>query len=102
MEKHNKDLENIKVERDYLQANLKETNANYWNLKAYKDILNVEHNKLHSDYKNMEQTLLKQHKELEELKMQRMTYKGKLIKSMHRWTKICRSKWLLMKSCKNF
>jgi hypothetical protein len=33
MEKHNKDLENIKVERDYLQATLKEADANFWNLK---------------------------------------------------------------------
>jgi hypothetical protein len=29
MEKHNKDLENIKVERDYLQATLTQTNVNY-------------------------------------------------------------------------
>jgi hypothetical protein len=29
MEKHNKDQENIKVERDSLQAILKETDANY-------------------------------------------------------------------------
>jgi hypothetical protein len=45
MEKHIKDLENIKVKRDFLQATLKETNANYQNLKAKKDTLNVEHNK---------------------------------------------------------
>ncbi len=70
MEKHNKCLENIRVERDSLQAILKETNANYWNLKAEKDILSAEHNKLQRDYKNMEQTLLKQHKELEELRME--------------------------------
>jgi hypothetical protein len=59
MEKHNKDRENIKVERDSLQAILKETDANYWNLKAEKDILSVEHNKLKRDYKNMEHILLK-------------------------------------------
>jgi hypothetical protein len=29
MHKHNKDLENIKVERDSLQTTLKETDANY-------------------------------------------------------------------------
>jgi hypothetical protein len=29
MDKHNKDLEDIKVEEDSLQATLKETNANY-------------------------------------------------------------------------
>jgi hypothetical protein len=45
MEKHNKDLENIKVEKDFLHATLKEMNTNYWNLKAKKDILSVEHSK---------------------------------------------------------
>jgi hypothetical protein len=54
MERHGKDLENIRRERDSLQVTLKETNAKYWNLKAKKDILNVEHNKLQRDYKNME------------------------------------------------
>ncbi len=44
MEKQNKDLENIKLERDSLQAILKETYVNYQNLKAEKDILNVQHN----------------------------------------------------------
>ncbi len=67
MEKHNKDLENIRMERDSLHATLKEIDGNYLNLKANKDTLNVEHNKLHTDYKNMEWTLLKQQKELEEL-----------------------------------
>jgi hypothetical protein len=43
MDKHSKDLKNIKVERDSLQATLKEIDANYWNLKANKDIMNVEH-----------------------------------------------------------
>lgn len=70
MEKHNKGLENIRVERDSLQATLKKKDANYWNLKAEKDILSVEHNKLQRDYKNTEQTLLKQQKDLEELKME--------------------------------
>ncbi len=59
MERHGKDLENIRGEWDSLQAILKEIDANYWNLKAKKDILSVEHNKLQKDYKNMEQTLLK-------------------------------------------
>jgi chromosome segregation ATPase len=66
MEKH-KDLENIRMERDYLHATLKEIDGNYLNLKAKKDTLSVEHNKLHTNYKNMEWTLLKQQKELEEL-----------------------------------
>ncbi len=66
MEKHNKDLENIKIDKDFLQTTLKQTNTNYWKLKIKKDSLNVEHNKLQKDYKNMEQTLLKQ-QELEEL-----------------------------------
>jgi hypothetical protein len=38
-------------------------------LKAKKDSLNVEHKKLKKGYKNMEQTFLKQEKELEELRM---------------------------------
>ncbi len=70
MEKQNKDLENVKIERDSLQATLKEIDANYQNLKAKKDILSVEHNKLQRDYKNMEQIFLKQQKELEDLKME--------------------------------
>ncbi len=53
MEKHNKDLENIRVVRDSLYATLKLTNANYWNLKPNKDFLSVEHNKLQRYYKNM-------------------------------------------------
>jgi hypothetical protein len=60
MEKQNKDLENIVIERDSLQATLKETYANYWSLKAEKDTLDIEHNKLQRHYKNMEETLLKQ------------------------------------------
>ncbi len=43
--KHSKDLENIKVKRDSLHATIKETDANYWNLKAKKDILSVDHSK---------------------------------------------------------
>jgi hypothetical protein len=46
MENHNKDLENIIVEREFLQENLKRTNANYWKLKIEKDALSVEYNKL--------------------------------------------------------
>jgi hypothetical protein len=46
MEKHSKDVENIIIERDSLQVILKEIDANYWNLKAEKDILSVEHNEL--------------------------------------------------------
>jgi hypothetical protein len=53
------DLEYIKIERDSLQATLKEIDANYWNLKVEKDTPNVEHNKPQKDYKNMEQILLK-------------------------------------------
>ncbi len=54
MEKHNKDLENIIIEKDSLQATLKETYANHQGLKVKKDTLNIKHNKLHDDYKNME------------------------------------------------
>jgi hypothetical protein len=39
-------LENIKIERDSLQATSKEIDANYWNLKAEKDTPSVKHNKL--------------------------------------------------------
>jgi hypothetical protein len=46
MEKHSKDVENIIIERDSLQVTLKEIDVNYWNLKAEKDILNVEHSEL--------------------------------------------------------
>ncbi len=56
---NNMDLEYIKIERDSLQATLKEIDANYWNLKVEKDTPNVEHNKPQKDYKNMEQILLK-------------------------------------------
>jgi hypothetical protein len=59
MEKQIKDLKNIKVERDSLHVTLKETNANYWNLKVEKVTLGVEHNKLQKDYKYMEYILLK-------------------------------------------
>jgi hypothetical protein len=34
MEKHNKDLEIIKVDKDSLHATLKQTYANYWKLKT--------------------------------------------------------------------
>jgi hypothetical protein len=33
MEKQSKDLENIRIEKDSLQATLKERDANYWGLK---------------------------------------------------------------------
>ncbi len=69
MEKQIKDLENIIIERDSLQATLKETNANYWGLKAEKDTLSIKHSKLQRDYKNMEETLLKKQKEVEELRV---------------------------------
>ncbi len=69
MEKQSKDLENIRLERDSLQSTLKEIDVNYWGLKAKKDTLNIEHNKLQKNYKNMEETLLKQQKEVEELKV---------------------------------
>ncbi len=36
MEKHNKDIEKIKIERDFLQATLIQTDANYWKLKSKK------------------------------------------------------------------
>jgi len=48
-------LENIIIERDSLQATLKEIDANYWGLKTEKDTLNIKHNKLQKDYKNMEE-----------------------------------------------
>ncbi len=60
MENQSEDLENIKIERDSLQATLKKIDANYWGLKAKKDTLSIEHNKLQRIYKNMEETLLKQ------------------------------------------
>ncbi len=69
MEKQSKHLESIRIERDSLQATLKETNANYWGLKAKKDTLSIKHNKLQRDYKNMEEILLKQHKEVEEVRV---------------------------------
>ncbi len=52
-------MENIKIERDSMHAILKEIDANYWGLKAEKDIFNIEHIKLQRDYKNMEEILLK-------------------------------------------
>jgi len=29
-------------------------------------------------------------------------YQTKLTRDMHKWMEICRNKWPLMKSCKNF
>jgi hypothetical protein len=46
MEKQNKDLENTNMERDSLQATLKETYAKYWGFKVEKDILSIKHNKI--------------------------------------------------------
>ncbi len=69
MEKHNKNLEKNKVERDSLQASLMQIDANYWKLRTKKDYLNVEHNKLQKYIQNMKLILLKQHKELKELKV---------------------------------
>ncbi len=46
MEKHNKDLEKIRVERDSLQVTLMQMDANYWKFKTKKDPLSVEDNKL--------------------------------------------------------
>jgi methionine salvage enolase-phosphatase E1 len=65
MEKHSKDMENIKVDRDSLQVNW----CQLLELEGKKGSLSVEYNKLHKYYKNMEHTFLNQHKELEELKM---------------------------------
>ncbi len=42
MEKYNKGLENIKLERDSLQATLMKMDANYWKLETKKDSLSVE------------------------------------------------------------
>jgi hypothetical protein len=38
-------------------------------LKVEKDILSIKHSKLHKDYKNMEEILLKHQKEVEELRV---------------------------------
>ncbi len=57
------------MEIDSLQAILKETDANYYGLKAEKDTLSIEHSKLQRDYKHMEETLLKYQKEVEELRV---------------------------------
>jgi hypothetical protein len=53
----------------------------------------------------MEEILFKQQKEVEELRVDnanaiklRMGYKSKLTISMHRWIKICKSRWPLLKS----
>jgi hypothetical protein len=48
------------MKKDSLHATLKETYANYWDLKVEKDTLSIEHNKLQRDYMHMEETLLKQ------------------------------------------
>jgi hypothetical protein len=75
---------------------------------AEKDFLNVEQNKFKKDYKNMEKALLKQQKEMNSkwtlvmyIKLI-MKYKSNLTRGMKKWIKICRGRWLLMKSCRNF
>jgi hypothetical protein len=42
------------MEKNSLHVTLKETDANYWGLKAKKDTLNTKHSKLQKDYKHME------------------------------------------------
>ncbi len=69
MENKSKNLESVIIERDSLQATLKETNANYQGIKVEKDILSIEHSKLQKVYMHMEEILLKQQKEVEELRM---------------------------------
>jgi hypothetical protein len=59
MEKHNKDLDNITIEKVSLHATLKDRATNYWGLKVEKDTLSIKHNKLEKGYNNMEETLLK-------------------------------------------
>ncbi len=54
MHNHTKDLEYIKIEKDFLQTTIIQTNGNYFKLQSKKDSLGVEHNKLQRDYKNME------------------------------------------------
>ncbi len=55
--------------KGFLVGNFKGDNANYQGLKVKKDTLSIQHNKLQRDYKNMEETLFKQEKEVEELKV---------------------------------
>ncbi len=57
IQKQNKDLENIKMERDSLHATLKETYANYQGLKAKKNTLSIKHNRLHRDCKNTKEII---------------------------------------------
>ncbi len=109
MEKHNKDLKKSRVEKDFLQSTLMHTNVNYYKLKTQKDSLGVERNKLQRDYKDMEQTFIKQPKELKELRedignvyQPKMKYKGNLTKDRQRWIKMCRGIWLLMKYYNKF
>jgi hypothetical protein len=69
MGKQSKNMENITIKKDSLQAILKKTDANYCGLKVEKDILSIKHSKLQKNYKNMEEILLKHQKEVEKLKM---------------------------------
>jgi hypothetical protein len=57
------------MERDSLQATLKEIDASYWGFKEKKDTLSMKHSKLQRDYMHMEENLFKHQKEVEEFKM---------------------------------
>jgi hypothetical protein len=46
MEKQSKNLESIKIERDYLRATLTKIDVNNWGLKVDKDTLSIKHTKL--------------------------------------------------------
>jgi hypothetical protein len=68
-------------------------------LKAEKDFLSVEHNKLQKYYKNMGRFSLSKKRGERSSKWTlvmyikpRMRYKGNLTKGMKKWTKICRGK----------
>ncbi len=106
MEKHIKDLKKIKVERDSLQATLTQTDVSYQKFKLEKDSLSVEHNKLQKYYKNMEQTLLKQQKELKKRLVMyanpKMKYISNLSRDKYKWTETYRGRWLLMKGYNKF
>ncbi len=90
MQKQNKDLQNIKMERDSLQPTLQEIDANYWGFKAKKDNLSIEHSKFQRDYKNMEETPLKQQKEVEELRVDNANaYEANNENTMASWVEVC-------------
>ncbi len=64
--------------------------------------MSIKHNKLQSDYRHMEETLLKQHKEVEDFKVDNVNAyqvnNEMLTKGIYRWTKIYKCNWPLMKS----